>query len=63
MLVWGLLPSFCWFVACAALAVSVLRVLAFPCSGFGAFPCIVSGLLVLPLCGAALTSLCRRKEK
>ena len=24
MLLWGLLPSFCWFVACAALAVSVL---------------------------------------
>ena len=28
-----------------------------------AFPCIVIGLLVLPLCGAAPTFLCRRKEK
>ena len=62
MLLWGLLPSFCWFVACAALAVSVLRVLAFPCSGFGAFPCIVSGLLVLPLCGAALTFFAAAKK-
>ncbi|MCP2090755.1 UNVERIFIED_ORG: hypothetical protein J2Y81_006842 [Paraburkholderia sediminicola] len=62
MLLWGLLPSFCWFVACAALAVSVLRVLAFPCSGFGAFPCIVSGLLALPLCGAALTFFAAAKK-
>ena len=30
MLVWGLLPSFCWFVACVALDVSVFRALAFP---------------------------------
>jgi hypothetical protein len=28
-----------------------------------AFPCFLSGLLALPLCGAAPTSLCRRKEK
>ena len=63
MLLWGLLLRFCWFFAFAALVVSVLGALAFPCSGFRAFPCIVSGLLVLPLCGAAPTFLCRRKEK
>jgi len=28
-----------------------------------AFPCFASGLLALPLCGAAPTFLCRRKEK
>jgi hypothetical protein len=28
-----------------------------------AFPCCVIGLLALPLCGAAPTFLCRRKEK
>jgi hypothetical protein len=28
-----------------------------------AFPCFLSGLLALPLCGAAPTFLCRRKEK
>src|SRR5579864_5070728 len=28
-----------------------------------AFPCIVSGLLALPLCGAALTSLCRPQRE
>ena len=43
------------FLLVRRLVVCVLRVLA--------FPCIVSGLLALPLCGAALTSLCRRKEK
>ena len=43
------------FFACAALVGRVPRALA--------FPCIVSGLLALPLCGAALTFLCRRKEK
>jgi hypothetical protein len=33
---------------------------AFVCVlGALAFPCFVSGLLALPLCGAALTSLCR----
>jgi hypothetical protein len=28
-----------------------------------AFPCFLIGLFVLPLCGAAPTFLCRRKEK
>jgi hypothetical protein len=28
-----------------------------------AFPCFVSGLLALPLCGAALTSLCRPQRE
>jgi hypothetical protein len=28
-----------------------------------AFPCFVFGLLVLPLCGAALTSLCRPQRE
>jgi hypothetical protein len=28
-----------------------------------AFPCFASGLLALPLCGAAPTFLCRCKEK
>jgi hypothetical protein len=28
-----------------------------------AFPCFLIGLLALPLCGAAPTFLCRRKEK
>jgi hypothetical protein len=28
-----------------------------------AFPCFVIGLFALPLCGAAPTFLCRRKEK
>ncbi|MFM0433875.1 hypothetical protein PQQ75_33055, partial [Paraburkholderia aspalathi] len=48
LVIWGL-------VVCATLLVSMLRDLGFPCSGFGASPCIVSGLLALPLCGAALT--------
>ena len=33
------------------------------CSGFGAFSCFVSGLLVLPLCGAAPTFLCLPQRK
>jgi hypothetical protein len=41
------------------------------CGGLGwvvvlavlAFPCFLIGLLALPLCGAAPTFLCRRKEK
>jgi hypothetical protein len=33
------------------------------CFAVLAFPCILIGLLALPLCGAALTFLCRRKEK
>jgi len=35
------------------------------CSGVGllAFPCFVSGLLALPLCGAAPTFLCRPQRK
>ena len=36
--------------------------LAFPCSGFRAFPCFVSGLLALPLCGAALTFFAAAKK-
>ncbi|WP_147329530.1 hypothetical protein [Paraburkholderia sp. DHOC27] len=31
--------------------------------GFFAFPCFLIGLFALPLCGAAPTFLCRRKEK
>jgi uncharacterized membrane protein len=58
--IWGYL----WFLF-------LILVLGFACGawvGFGfavflAFPCIVIGLLALPLCGAAPTSLCRRKEK
>jgi hypothetical protein len=30
---------------------------------FLAFPCVLIGLLVFPLCGGAPTFLCRRKEK
>jgi hypothetical protein len=53
-----------------------LMALAFPCFLIGlfalhlfclpmvlAFPCFLFGLFVLPLCGAAPTFLCRRKEK
>ncbi|MGF6596563.1 hypothetical protein P3T23_001270 [Paraburkholderia sp. GAS448] len=32
-------------------------------AGFFAFPCFASGLLALPLCGAAPTFLCLAKEK
>ncbi|SOE63152.1 hypothetical protein SAMN05446635_2273 [Burkholderia sp. OK233] len=32
-------------------------------SGLGAFPCFVSGLLALPLCGAAPTFLCMPQRK
>ena len=42
------------FFVCATLVVSVLRALA--------FPCFVSGLLVLPLCGAALTFFAAAKK-
>jgi hypothetical protein len=62
--------------ACGAFG-SALMALAFPCfvgglfacGAFGsalmalAFPCFVIGLLGSPLCGAAPTFLCRRKEK
>jgi hypothetical protein len=54
----------------------LLLALAFPCFAVGlfvrwygclpaalAFPCFHVGLFALPLCGAALTFLCRRKEK
>jgi hypothetical protein len=45
-----------------AVWLALLRsVLLFACGG--AFPCFVCGLLALPLCGAAPTFLCRRKEK
>ena len=43
------------FLPFAAAFVCVLRLLA--------FPCIVSGLLALPLCGAAPTSLCRLQRE
>ncbi|MFM0319857.1 hypothetical protein PQR36_33630, partial [Paraburkholderia nemoris] len=56
------LGSEVFFVAFAALIGRVLGALAFPCSGFGAFPCIVSGLLALPLCGAALTFFAAAKK-
>ena len=48
---WGFLELVCLLGA----FVSVLRALA--------FPCIVSGLLALPLCGAAPTSLCRLQRE
>ena len=34
-----------------------------PGLAFGAFPCFVSGLLALPLCGAAPTFLCMPQRK
>ncbi|HEX3635591.1 MAG TPA: hypothetical protein VHV99_08895, partial [Paraburkholderia sp.] len=50
------------FLPARRLFVSVLGGLAFPCSGFRAFPCFVSGLLALPLCGAALTFFAAAKK-
>ncbi|CAE6743865.1 hypothetical protein R69776_02596 [Paraburkholderia nemoris] len=50
-----LLLSLAKVFAFAALVARVLRALAFPCFG--------SGLLVLPLCGAAPTSLCRLQRE
>ena len=51
-----------WFLPARRLFVCVPGALGFPCSGFGAFPCIVSGLLALPLCGAALTFFAAAKK-
>ena len=49
------LLGFDWLFCLVGAFVSVLRVLA--------FPCFASGLLALPLCGAAPTFLCRLQRK
>jgi hypothetical protein len=65
-----------FFCLCGALGCLLLGLVfacfvggLFACGAFGsalmalAFPCFVIGLLGTPLCGAAPTFLCRRKEK
>jgi hypothetical protein len=53
--IWPLGAGFGGFACGASVWFVVLVVLA--------FPCFLIGLLALPLCGAAPTFLCRRKEK
>jgi hypothetical protein len=50
-------------VACCAVCSGFFVFSCDGCLTALAFPCILIGLLASPLCGAALTFLCRRKEK
>jgi hypothetical protein len=56
---------FWFFFACAAVGLSVLPLVvgfSWVVVGRLAFPCCVSGLLALPLCGAALTFFAAAKK-